>query len=54
MYPLTAGVFSPCLPRSKDTGRGNSGGVGRWEEIESVKHLLRGKERPKASFVVVE
>ena len=42
------------MARAKDTGEAITEGWARWQETESVKWLLRGPERPKVDFVVVE
>jgi CRISPR-associated endonuclease/helicase Cas3 len=53
VYSLTVEYFSG-LAESKDTGKEILKAWASWCEVDSVKHLLRGKERPKVSFVVVE
>lgn len=53
IYPLTAEYFRRLAAR-KDTGDEVLNAWAGWEECESVKHLLRGKEPRKAAFVVIE
>jgi CRISPR-associated endonuclease/helicase Cas3 len=50
---LTRDYFA-LLARDKDTGEEETRRWVRWEEMSSVRELLRGRQRPQVSFVVVE
>src|SRR5262249_47453067 len=53
VYPLTGQYFAG-LRADKDTGEDVLKAWAGWQETERVKRLLRGPERPKAGFVVIE
>jgi CRISPR-associated endonuclease/helicase Cas3 len=54
IYPLTRQYFH-CLAESKDTGAGVLKSWAYWQPMpESVRGLLRGADRPKDTFIVVE
>jgi CRISPR-associated endonuclease/helicase Cas3 len=53
VFALTRQYFDG-LRASKDTGIEFLQAWAGWEEAESLKRMLRGPERPKVSFVVIE
>ena len=53
IYPLTQEYFSG-LAENKDTGKEILKAWAGWGEVEKIQCLLRDKERPKISFVVVD
>jgi len=53
VFPLTQRYFAQ-LAKEKDTGERVTKALARWEEADSARHLLRGKQPPQVAFVVVE
>jgi CRISPR-associated endonuclease/helicase Cas3 len=53
VFPLTKAYFS-LLVRDKDTGEKETRLWLLWQEMTSVRKLLRGAQRPQVSFVVTE
>jgi len=52
VFPLTADYFAR-LSREKNTGEREIQQWGRWEEMASVRKLLRGAQPPQVSFLVI-
>ncbi len=53
VFPLTRDYFQR-LSREKELGEKVTEAWGRWEETESARVLLRGKQRPQVAFLVVQ